>query len=93
MGGSAKDGLVRVLLLFPPKLRTLESRRVELPGRESGMAGTSVTASDCGGKNKQTNKPVMVTPACSAAPAETGFSLGGKSSYSLLLLLFCFFFL
>lgn len=89
MGGSAKEGLVRVLLLFPPKLRTLESRRVELPGRGCGMAGTSVTASDCG--EKKPNKPVMVTPACSAAPAETGFSLGGKSSCSLLLLLFFFF--
>lgn len=57
MGGSAKEGLVRVLLLFPPKLRTLESRRrVELPGRGCGMAGTSVTAPDCGGEEEKKNQ-------------------------------------
>lgn len=38
--GFTKEGLVRVPLLFPPKLNTLEYRRVELSGQECGEAGT-----------------------------------------------------
>lgn len=66
--GFTKEGLARVPLLFPPKLNTLEYRRVEHSGQACGEAGTWTT--DISGLGKKLVKLVLL--ACFAAPSEFG---------------------